>query len=184
MSEEKEELKNDQHQDSKEETTDSVESAGEENKEEAPKELTAEEKYAELNDRYLRLHAEFDNFRKRTYKERIELTATANKDLLLSLLPVMDNFERAIVTNEKAEDVSAMKEGFHLIYSMFKGILDSKGLKPMEAKGATFDSDLHEAIANIPAPDKKKVGKVIEDVEKGYYLNDKVIRFAKVVVGQ
>jgi molecular chaperone GrpE len=184
MSEEKDELKNDQHQEAQEQTTDSVESVVEETNEDAPKELTAEEKYAELNDRYLRLHAEFDNFRKRSYKERIELTATANKDLLLSLLPVMDNFERAIVTNEKAEDVAAMKEGFHLIYSMFKGILDSKGLKPMEAKGATFDSDLHEAIANIPAPDKKKVGKVIEDVEKGYYLNDKVIRFAKVVVGQ
>ena len=184
MSEEKEELKNDQHQEPQEETTDAVDSTMEENKEEAPKELTAEEKYAELNDRYLRLHAEFDNFRKRTYKERIELTATANKDVLLNLLPVMDNFERAIVTNEKSEDVAAMKEGFHLIYTMFKGILDSKGLKPMEAKGAIFDSDLHEAIANIPAPDKKMVGKVIEDVEKGYYLNDKVIRFAKVVVGQ
>ena len=184
MSEEKEELKNDQHQEPQEETTDAVDSTMEETKEEAPKELTAEEKYAELNDRYLRLHAEFDNFRKRTYKERIELTATANKDVLLNLLPVMDNFERAIVTNEKSEDIAAMKEGFHLIYTMFKGILDSKGLKPMEAKGATFDSDLHEAIANIPAPDKKMVGKVIEDVEKGYYLNDKVIRFAKVVVGQ
>jgi molecular chaperone GrpE len=96
----------------------------------------------------------------------------------------MDNFERAIVTNEKLEDIAPMKEGFHLIYTMFKGILDSKGLKPMESKGATFDSDLHEAIANIPAPDKKMIGKVIEDVEKGYYLNDKVIRFAKVVVGQ
>ena len=184
MSEEKDELRDDQHQDTKEETTDSVESTVEDNQEEAPKELTAEEKYAELNDRYLRLHAEFDNFRKRTYKERIELTATANKDVLLNLLPVMDNFERAIVTNEKSEDIAAMKEGFHLIYTMFKGILDSKGLKPMEAKGAQFDSDLHEAIANIPAPDKKMVGKVIEDVEKGYYLNDKVIRFAKVVVGQ
>ncbi|MEN9972878.1 MAG: hypothetical protein RIS20_1225 [Bacteroidota bacterium] len=184
MSEEKDELRDDQHQDTKEETTDSVESTVEDNQEEAPKELTAEEKYAELNDRYLRLHAEFDNFRKRTYKERIELTATANKDVLLNLLPVMDNFERAIVTNEKSEDVAAMKEGFHLIYTMFKGILDSKGLKPMEAKGTPFDSDLHEAIANIPAPDKKMVGKVIEDVEKGYYLNDKVIRFAKVVVGQ
>ncbi len=184
MSEEKDELRDDQHQDTKEETTDSVESTVEDNQEEAPKELTAEEKYAELNDRYLRLHAEFDNFRKRTYKERIELTATANKDVLLNLLPVMDNFERAIVTNEKLEDVAAMKEGFHLIYTMFKGILDSKGLKPMEAKGTPFDSDLHEAIANIPAPDKKMVGKVIEDVEKGYYLNDKVIRFAKVVVGQ
>ncbi|MEY3586491.1 MAG: hypothetical protein RLZZ243_1555 [Bacteroidota bacterium] len=184
MSEEKDELKNDQHQDPQEETTDSVESVGEENKEEAPKELTAEEKYAELNSRFLLLHADFDNFRKRTYKERIEQSATANKDVLLSMLPVMDNFERAIVTNEKSEDVAAMKEGFHLIYTMFKGILDSKGLKPMEAKGAQFDSDLHEAIANIPAPDKKMVGKVIEDVEKGYYLNDKVIRFAKVVVGQ
>jgi molecular chaperone GrpE len=184
MSEEKDELRDDQHQDPKEETTDSVESTVEDTNEEAPKEMTAEEKYAELNDRYLRLHAEFDNFRKRTYKERIELTATANKDVLLNLLPVMDNFERAIVTNEKLEDVAAMKEGFHLIYTMFKGILDSKGLKPMEAKGAPFDSDLHEAIANIPAPDKKMVGKVIEDVEKGYYLNDKVIRFAKVVVGQ
>ena len=184
MSEEKDELKNDQHQEPQDGTTDAVDSTMEENKEEAPKELTAEEKYAELNDRYLRLHAEFDNFRKRTYKERIELTATANKDVLLNLLPVMDNFERAIVTNEKSEDIAAMKEGFHLIYTMFKGILDSKGLKPMEAKGATFDSDLHEAIANIPAPDKKMVGKVIEDVEKGYYLNDKVIRFAKVVVGQ
>ncbi len=184
MSEEKEELKNDQHQDPQEETSDTVDSTMEENKEEAPKELTAEEKYAELNDRYLRLHAEFDNFRKRTYKERIELTATANKDLLISLLPVMDNFERAIVTNEKLEDIAPMKEGFHLIYTMFKGILDSKGLKAMEAKGVAFDSDIHEAIANIPAPDKKMIGKVIEDVEKGYYLNDKVIRFAKVVVGQ
>ena len=184
MSEEKDELKNDQHQEPQDGTTDAVDSTIEENKEEAPKELTAEEKYAELNDRYLRLHAEFDNFRKRTYKERIELTATANKDVLLNLLPVMDNFERAIVTNEKSEDLAAMKEGFNLIYTMFKGILDSKGLKPMEAKGSTFDSDLHEAIANIPAPDKKMVGKVIEDVEKGYYLNDKVIRFAKVVVGQ
>ena len=184
MSEEKDELKNDQHQDPQEEITDSVELAGEENKEEAPKELTAEEKYAELNSRFLLLHADFDNYRKRTYKERIEQTATANKDVLLSLLPVMDNFERAIVTNEKLEDIAPMKEGFHLIYSMFKGILDSKGLKPMEAKGAPFNSDLHEAIANIPAPDKKMVGKVIEDVEKGYYLNDKVIRFAKVVVGQ
>jgi molecular chaperone GrpE len=184
MSEEKDELRDDQHQDPKEETADSVESTVEENNEEPPKEMTAEEKYAELNDRFLRLHADFDNFRKRSYKERVELTGTANKDVLTSLLPVMDNFERAIVTNEKSEDVAAMKEGFHLIYTMFKGILDSKGLKPMEAKGAQFDSDLHEAIANIPAPEKKMIGKVIEDVEKGYYLNDKVIRFAKVVVGQ
>jgi molecular chaperone GrpE len=184
MSEEKDELNADQIQDQQDEITGTSEVNAEEGVDEAPKELTAEEKYAELNDRYLRLHAEFDNFRKRTYKERIELTATANKDLLISLLPVMDNFERAIVTNEKLEDIAPMKEGFHLIYTLFKGILDSKGLKAMEAKGVAFDSDIHEAIANIPAPDKKKIGKVIEDVEKGYYLNDKVIRFAKVVVGQ
>ncbi len=184
MSEEKDELRADQKQDQQEETTETTEVNQEEGTEEAPKELTSEEKYAELNSRFLLLHADFDNYRKRTYKERIELTATANKDVLLSLIPVMDNFERAIVTNEKLEDIAPMKEGFHLIYTMFKGILDSKGLKPMEAKGVNFNSDLHEAIANIPAPDKKMIGKVIEDVEKGYYLNDKVIRFAKVVVGQ
>jgi len=184
MSEEKDELRADQTQDQQEETTETTEVNQEEGTEEAPKELTAEEKHAELNSRFLLLHADFDNYRKRTYKERIELTATANKDVLLSLIPVMDNFERAIVTNEKLEDIEAMKEGFQLIYNMFKNILDSKGLKAMESKGVNFNSDLHEAIANIPAPDKKMVGKVIEDVEKGYYLNDKVIRFAKVVVGQ
>jgi molecular chaperone GrpE len=184
MSEEKDELRADQTEGQQEETTETTEVNQEEGTEEAPKELTAEEKHAELNSRFLLLHADFDNYRKRTYKERIELTATANKDVLLSLIPVMDNFERAIVTNEKLEDIEAMKEGFQLIYNMFKNILDSKGLKAMEAKGVNFNSDLHEAIANIPAPDKKMVGKVIEDVEKGYYLNDKVIRFAKVVVGQ
>jgi len=184
MSEEKDELRADQTEGQQEETTETTEVKQEEGTEEAPKELTAEEKHAELNSRFLLLHADFDNYRKRTYKERIELTATANKDVLLSLIPVMDNFERAIVTNEKLEDIEAMKEGFQLIYNMFKNILDSKGLKAMESKGVNFNSDLHEAIANIPAPDKKMVGKVIEDVEKGYYLNDKVIRFAKVVVGQ
>ena len=184
MSEEKEELKNDQHQEPQEETTDAVDSTMEENKEEAPKELTAEEKYAELNDRYLRLHAEFDNFRKRTYKERIELTATANKDVLLNLLPVMDNFERAIVTNEKSEDVAAMKEGFHLIYTMFKGILDSKGLKPMESTGLPFNVDFHEAITEFPAPTEEQKNTVIDTMEKGYLLNDNVIRYAKVVVGK
>jgi molecular chaperone GrpE len=184
MSEDKDELRADQTEGQQEETTETTEVNQEEGTEEAPKELTAEEKHAELNSRFLLLHADFDNYRKRTYKERIELTATANKDVLLSLIPVMDNFERAIVTNEKLEDIEAMKEGFQLIYNMFKNILDSKGLKAMESKGVNFNSDLHEAIANIPAPDKKMVGKVIEDVEKGYYLNDKVIRFAKVVVGQ
>ncbi|MFM6934658.1 MAG: nucleotide exchange factor GrpE [Flavobacteriales bacterium] len=182
MSEEKDALKDDLQQDPQEETT-ATEST-EEQTEETPKEPTAEEKYAELNDRFLRLYAEFDNYRRRTNEERLQLISTASKDVLQTMLPVMDNFERAIATNENLEDVEAMKEGFHLIFNMFKGILESKGLKAMESKGLDFDSDLHEAIANIPAPDKKLVGKVIDDVEKGYYLNDKVIRFAKVVVGQ
>lgn len=151
---------------------------------EAPKELTAEEKLAELNDRFLRLYAEFDNYRKRTNKEKVDIISNANAGILADLLPVMDDFERAILNNQQAEDITVVKEGFQLISNKFKAILEAKGLKQMQAKGTPFDSELHEAIANIPAPSKKEVGKVIDDVEKGYYLNDKVIRFAKVVVGQ
>lgn len=151
---------------------------------EAPKELTAEEKLAELNDRFLRLYAEFDNYRKRTNKEKVDIISNANAGILADLLPVMDDFDRAILNNQNADDVAIVKEGFQLIFNKFKGILEAKGLKQMQAKGTAFDSELHEAIANIPAPSKKEVGKVIDDVEKGYYLNDKVIRFAKVVVGQ
>lgn len=151
---------------------------------EAPIELTAEEKLAELNDRFLRLYAEFDNYRKRTNKEKVDIITNANAGILADLLPVMDDFDRAILNNQNADDVAVVKEGFQLIFNKFKGILEAKGLKQMQAKGTAFDSELHEAIANIPAPSKKEVGKVIDDVEKGYYLNDKVIRFAKVVVGQ
>jgi molecular chaperone GrpE len=155
-----------------------------ENSTEAPKELTAEEKLAELNDRFLRLYAEFDNYRKRTNKEKVDIISNANAGILADLLPVMDDFERAILNNQQADDITVVKEGFQLISNKFKAILEAKGLKQMQAKGTPFDSELHEAIANIPAPSKKEVGKVIDDVEKGYYLNDKVIRFAKVVVGQ
>jgi molecular chaperone GrpE len=155
-----------------------------ENNTEAPKELTAEEKLAELNDRFLRLYAEFDNYRKRTNKEKVDIITNANAGVLADLLPVMDDFERAILNNQQADNLEVVKEGFQLISNKFKAILESKGLKQMQAKGTAFDSELHEAIANIPAPSKKEVGKVIDDVEKGYYLNDKVIRFAKVVVGQ
>jgi molecular chaperone GrpE len=148
------------------------------------KEPTAEEKYAELNDKYIRIHAEFDNFRRRTNKEKLDIIATANSGVLVDLLPTLDDFERAIANNEKLDDVETLKEGFHLIYNKFKSTLESKGLKEMKVVGDNFDSEVHEAIANIPAPSKKEVGKVIEAVEKGYYLNDKVIRYAKVVVGQ
>ncbi len=152
--------------------------------EEIKTEPTPEEKLAELNDRYLRLYSEFDNYRKRTNKEKIDLIATASAGVLKELITTLDDFERAIANNETVEDTSTLKEGFHLIYNKFKTTLENKGLKVMNAKGTSFDSELHEAIANIPAPSEEMVGKIIDDVEKGYYLHDKVIRYAKVVVGQ
>jgi len=148
------------------------------------KEKALTDKYNELNDRFLRLHAEFDNFRRRTSKERIDLIGSASSGVLTDLLPILDDFDRAIQSNENSTDIEGVKEGFNLIFNKFNGILESKGLKKMEVAGEVFDSEIHEAIANIPSPSKKLKGKVIEDVEKGYYLNDKVIRFAKVVVGQ
>jgi molecular chaperone GrpE len=130
------------------------------------------------------LYAEFDNYRKRSKKEKVDLISNANAGMLVDLLPVMDDFERAMLNNEKADDIEIVKEGFHLIFNKFKNIVESKGLKPMLAKGEAFDSELHEALANVPAPSEAEKGKVIDDVEKGYYLHDKVIRYAKVVVGQ
>jgi len=151
---------------------------------ESSEELTAEERYAELNDRFMRLYAEFDNFRRRTNKEKLDIISNANAGVLKDIIPVLDDFERAITTNETVVDVDALKEGFGLIFNKTRSILESKGLKQMTSKGEVFDSELHEAIANVPAPTAADKGKVIEDVEKGYYLNDKVVRFAKVVVGQ
>jgi molecular chaperone GrpE len=180
MAEEKE--INDQEQENTTNEQEVVNEAKQEN--EASKEPTAEEKYAELNDRFLRLYAEFDNFRKRSNKEKVDLISNANAGVLTDLLPVMDDFERAILNNDNATDIEIVKEGFYLIFNKLKSTLEAKGLKPMHAKGETFDSELHEAIANVPAPSNKEKGKVIEDVEKGYYLHDKVIRYAKVVVGQ
>ena len=148
------------------------------------KEQTPEDKYNDLNNRFLRLYAEFENFRKRTNKERLDIINNANADLLKDLIPVIDDFERAITNNDGSEDVVAIKEGFSLIYNKYKGILQTKGLKPMEAKGEVFDPEVHEAVANMPTEDKELKGKIIDDVEKGYFLNDKVLRYAKVVVGQ
>ena len=160
-----------------------AEATSEENVNE-PAELTAEDKYLELNERFLRLHADFDNFRKRSRKEHLETIENANAQLLRDLLPILDDFERAIANNENAVDIESVKEGFKLIHTKTFSLLNSKGLKVMEAKGEKFNSDLHEAIANIPAPSEEEKGKVIEDIRKGYYLNDKVIRFAQVLVGQ
>lgn len=142
-----------------------------------------QESYNQINDKYLRLYSDFENFRKRTSKERIDLIMNGGADIFKLLLPVIDDFERARTNMETAEDVPSVKEGVELIYHKLIKELESKGLKPMEAKGQVFDSELHEAITQIPAPSDDMKGKVVDEVEKGYYLNDKVIRYAKVVVG-
>jgi molecular chaperone GrpE len=149
--------------------------------EETPEQLLKQE-VALANDKYLRLYAEFDNFRRRTTKERAELLQTAGKDVIVSLLPVLDDFDRAIRSMENTTDVNSVKEGVLLIQQKLKNTLGQKGLKEMQSIGTDFDPELHEAITNIPAGDEQK-GKVIDEVEKGYYLNDKVARHAKVVVG-
>lgn len=179
MSEEKDLMDNDQKNNMKEPKETEVVKEKEENKE-----ALAEDRYRELNDKYIRIHAEFDNYRKRSNKEKIDLISTAGEGIIKDLLPIIDDFERAIDNNAKVEDIELVREGVVLIFNKFKGALEAKGLKPMDSKGDVFDVDIHEAISNIPAPKKKLKGKVIEAVEKGYYLNDKVIRFAKVVVGQ
>lgn len=148
---------------------------------------TAEEKLkdelAQANDKYLRLYAEFDNFRRRTIKEREEARKTEGKDVIVALLPVLDDFERAQRAMDKATEVAPVKEGVTLIQNKLRNILGQKGLKEMTSIGNAFDADLHEAITNIPAPTDDLKGKVMDEMEKGYTLNDKVIRFAKVVVG-
>jgi molecular chaperone GrpE len=147
-----------------------------------PEELLKQE-VALANDKYLRLYAEFDNFRRRTIKERQELLQTAGLDVIVSLLPVLDDFDRAARHLENTTDVNAVKEGVGLIQQKLKNILGQKGLKEMQSIGTAFDPELHEAITNIPSPTDDMKGKVIDEVEKGYYLNDKVARHAKVVVG-
>ena len=139
---------------------------------------------ADAKDKYLRLVAEFDNFRKRNAKERVELAMTAGKDIIQSLLVVVDDTERAEKQLETITDINILKEGIALVFNKLKATLQQKGLKAMESAGQPFDADLHEAITEIPAPNEEMVGKVIDEVEKGYYLNDKLIRHAKVVVGK
>ncbi len=151
--------------------------------EEETLEPTWEEKHAELNDKYIRIHAEFDNYRKRTNKEKIDIISNANASLMRDLIPVIDDLERAALNNESNDDIESVKEGFNLIFNKFITIMKAKGLESMESLGSDFDAEIHEAIAKVPAPSKKEKGKVIDTVEKGYKLNDKVVRFAKVVVG-
>ncbi len=137
----------------------------------------------EWQNKYLRLYAEFDNFKRRTSKERLELLQIAGKDVIADLLPVLDDFERAQKSIETATDLVAVKEGVTLVQHKLKSILNQKGLKEMESKGKDFDADLHEGITSIPAPSADLKGKIVDELEKGYLLNDKVIRFAKVIIG-
>ena len=152
---------------------------------EAPKEKTEEEKAEEESNRYLRLYSEFENFRKRTQKEKLELFKTAAEDVLKDLIPVLDDLERAQKANETADNVESVKEGFTLIYDKLTKTLKQKGLEPLTSSiGEKLDIEKHEAITQIPAPTDDMKGKVIDEVEKGYSLNGKVIRYTKVVIGQ
>ena len=143
-----------------------------------------QDELAESREKFLRLYSEYDNFRRRTAKEKLEMMQTANENLMLTLLPVLDDFERAENTFDGQTDIDAVKEGVNLISAKFVNILQQKGIKQMDTgKGVKFDSDLHEAITQIPAPKAKLKGKIIDTIEKGYYLGEKVIRHARVVIG-
>ncbi|GGH38171.1 protein GrpE [Dyadobacter endophyticus] len=143
----------------------------------------AKAEIAELKDKYLRLYADFENFRRRTAKEKLEMISGASADTVKLILPIVDDFERAKVSFDSSTEIDALKEGVDLIYTKLYKALESKGLKAMESKGADFDAEIHESIAQFPAPSEDLKGKVIDEIEKGYYLNDKVIRYAKVIVG-
>ncbi len=145
---------------------------------------TLRKQLEEVNDKFLRIHAEFDNYKRRTIKEKAEILQTAGKDVILALLPVIDDFERARRASESTQDIETLKQGMDLIYQKFNTILQSKGLKPVDSIGLDFNVDMHEAITNVPAPSEDMKGKVIDETEKGYTLNGHVIRFAKVVVGE
>ncbi len=142
------------------------------------------QKCSDLNDKNLRLMAEFDNYRKRTLKERSDLVKTAGENILSSMLPLVDDFERALKAMETAEDIVAVKEGVDLIYGKFIAFLLQNGVKAIPTENEVFDTDLHEAITTFPAPTEDLKGKIIDCASKGYTLNEKVIRFSKVVVGE
>lgn len=171
------------------------ETVGQEASQENEAPLTEEEKLAqelkkaneqieEQKDKYLRLSAEFDNYRKRTMKEKAELILNGGEKSISSILPIVDDFERALKNMETATDVAAVKEGVELIYNKFMSVLGQNGVKVVETKEQPLDTDYHEAIAVIPAPNEELKGKILDCVQTGYILNDKVIRHAKVVVGE
>jgi len=146
-------------------------------------EIVAAEKIAEFQNKYIRLSADFDNYRKRTLKEKIDLIKSANAEILLNLLPVMDDFERALKSMEDTKGCKEIKDGIDLIYNKFGEFLKSSGVKEIDAMHKKFDTDIHEAVTKIPAPSKKLKGKVVDVIQKGYYLNEKIIRYPKVIIG-
>jgi len=143
-----------------------------------------EEKLAEVQDKYIRLSAEFDNYRKRTLREKMELSKYASENLLISIIPLMDDFERALKHMDTASDCAAIKDGIDIIYGKFSEFLKQNGVKEIESMNSNFNVDLHEAVAKTPVAEDEKKGKVVDVLLKGYYLQDKVLRFAKVVVGE
>ncbi len=143
-----------------------------------------QQELGEMRDKYLRLAAEFENYKRRTSKERLELTQTAGRDIIQSLLEVVDDSERAAKALESTDDVEQIRQGVMLVFNKLRSILGSRGLKQMEAAGSDFDPEMHEAISEVPTGDPSKAGKVIDVIQPGYYLNDKLIRHAKVVVGK
>lgn len=154
-----------------------------ESKNEEPQAENWEEKFKELNDAHLRLMADFDNYRKRNIKEKADLIKNASERIVVDLLPVVDNFERALQSMEKAEDVAAVREGVELIYNQVMGLLKNNGVTLIETEGLALDTDVHDAITTIPAPTPELKDKIVDCVKKGYKMNEKVIRHAQVVVG-
>lgn len=169
-----------------EQVNETVQEENNNNKQSTDTDKTAEYEatIADLKDKYLRQAAEFDNYRKRVLKEKSELIQNGGESVISSLLPIIDDFERALQNMKKSDDTAALKEGVELIYQKFMKTLESNGLKTIETKEADFNTDFHEAVAMIPAPNDESKGKVVDCVQKGYKLNDKVIRHAKVAVGQ
>lgn len=169
-----------------EQANETVQEENNNNKQSTDTDKTAEYEatIADLKDKYLRQAAEFDNYRKRVLKEKSELIQNGGESVISSLLPIIDDFERALQNMKKSDDTAALKEGVELIFQKFMKTLESNGLKTIETKEADFNTDFHEAVAMIPAPNDESKGKVVDCVQKGYKLNDKVIRHAKVAVGQ
>jgi molecular chaperone GrpE len=185
IAEENEEVKTEQEEVSSENTEESTPDSENQNETEEESEFEKLEKEnKELSEKYIRLYSEFENFRRRSAKEKIDIINNAGEKILKDVIPVLDDFERAIESNKKNDNIDSIKEGFELVHNKLFGVLTNNGLEPMNSKGKEFDVDEHEALTKIPAPSKKEEGKVVDVIEKGYYLNGKVLRFAKVVIGE